>query len=156
MTVILLLICQKMHARPHSHIRPHTHTHTHIYRNKHSLKTHTHSEKHSHFPMPRSERIWVFFISISWKNAMCLHVLSFFLSLFLCHFPGHSLLDHAGKQDFYCTGRALSVTHEGRLEVEFPLEFRPKKHKLTTSPKTCTHTHPHAYTLDKEKKRTPI
>lgn len=32
-----------------------------------------------------------------------------------------------GNRIFYCTGKALSVPHEGRLEVEFPLPFRQKE-----------------------------
>lgn len=51
-----------------------------------------------------------------------------------------ALLVHTGKQDFYRTGKALSVAHEGRLEVEFPLPFTPERDRLTTS--HTIHSHP--------------
>lgn len=39
----------------------------------------------------------------------------------------NTLLLLKGKQEFYCTGRALSAPHEGRQEMEFPLAEKESK-----------------------------
>lgn len=59
-------------------------------------------------------------------------------------FPGQSPLPcrHTrGNRIFYCTGKALSVPHEGRLEVEFPLPFRQQKDRPITSFTTIAPTY---------------
>lgn len=65
---------------------------------------------------------------------MSAHFPSFSSSLSLSwSFPLPCCCCTQGNRIFYCTGKALSVPHEGRLEVEFPPPFRQKKDRPITS-----------------------
>lgn len=127
MTVILLLICQKC-----------VHAHTDIHKRPQQLAE-IHLSSHDNDIIKAGVWTWIRAQSLLGVQGLQRRVrkqiffpnalpLAFFIfspfSSSLCRSFPLPCQCTRGNRIFYCTGRALSVPHEGRLEVEFPLPFR--------------------------------